>query len=85
MKRVYIDIDGVLLTKRKIRVPENGNAFLLYLINNIDCYWLTTHWKGYASTAIKYMSQYYDKEIIKELVTVQATNWDALKTEMYRF
>jgi len=79
MKRLYIDIDGVLLTKKNIGVPEYGREFIKYLLNNFDCYGLTTHCKGDSSNAIQYLSRYYEKEIIEELNKVKPTNWDALK------
>ncbi|PIQ20767.1 MAG: hypothetical protein COW65_13130 [Cytophagales bacterium CG18_big_fil_WC_8_21_14_2_50_42_9] len=81
MKRLYIDIDGVLLTKKNIGVPEYGREFLKYLVNNFDCYWLTTHCRGDSLNAIQYLSSFYEKEIIEELNKVKSTNWDALKTE----
>jgi len=85
MKRLYIDIDGVLLTKKNIGVPGYGREFLKYLLNNFDYYWLTTHCKGDSSNAIQYLSRYYEKEIIEELNKVKPTNWDALKTEVIDF
>jgi hypothetical protein len=80
MIKLYLDIDGVLLTKRNAKAAY-GPEFISFVTERFDCYWLTTHCKGHAETAIRYLSRYYDPESIAKLRRVQATDWQTLKTE----
>ena len=56
--KLYIDIDGVLLKYTGNNVPKDINKFIRFIVTNFDCYWLTTHCKGNAQTAIDYLSEY---------------------------
>lgn len=78
---MYLDIDGVLLTKRNTRAADFGAAFIDFVTERFDCYWLTTHCKGNAATAVSYLSRYYDPGSIAKLEKVKATDWQTLKTE----
>ncbi len=78
--KVYIDIDGVLLTKSS-EVPDYGKEFIHFLTNNFDCYWLTTHCRGGENRAVEYLSRYYDKETLNILTSIQPTDWMDKKTE----
>ena len=77
---LYIDIDGVLLTK-KLEVPKNGIELLEYCVNNFNCYWLTTHCRHNENNAVKYLLQFYPKEVEGLLKQIKPTNWNSLKTE----
>ncbi|MGB0429563.1 MAG: hypothetical protein ACPGLV_03755 [Bacteroidia bacterium] len=77
---LYIDIDGVLLTK-SLRIPKNGIEFLEYCVNNFNCYWLTTHCRHNENNAVKYLLQAYPIELKSSLELIKPTNWDSLKTE----
>lgn len=83
--KIYIDIDGVLLTIKKPHKAEDSDLFVFFLIENFDCYWLTTHCKGDAKTAVDYLSRYFDDETIQLLKKVKPTNWNTLKTEIIDF
>jgi hypothetical protein len=85
MKRLYLDIDGVLLTTKQARPASNVLEFIDFVTSNFDCYWLTTHCKGNNQTVLKYLSEYFDKEILKKFETIKATNWTTLKTEAIDF
>ncbi|MBD2770458.1 hypothetical protein IC235_21445 [Hymenobacter sp. BT664] len=80
MPALYLDIDGVLLT-RKQQMPEGVVAFLNFALAHFDCYWLTTHCKGNAQTALRYLAATYPAAEIEKLRSVKPTDWDALKTE----
>lgn len=77
---VYIDIDGVLLTKT-LGVPKYGKELIHFLTNTYDCYWLTTHCRGGENKAIQYLSMYYDQDTIEQLKCVKMTDWMDKKTE----
>ncbi len=79
--KLYLDIDGVLLTYKNIQAAEGVADFVSYITAHFDCYWLTTHCKGDASTAIDYLSEYLPQETMEKLKNVKPTTWDTLKTE----
>jgi hypothetical protein len=81
MVKLYLDIDGVLLTKRNAKMADFGAEFIDFVTSHYDCYWLTTHCKGNAETAIQYLSGYYSNSSIEKLRKIKATDWHTLKTE----
>jgi hypothetical protein len=85
MKKLYIDVDGVLLTAKETRVADHVLLFIDYIIENFDCYWLTTHCKGDSKSVLNHLSEYFDQQIIEKLRVVQPTSWNTLKTEAIDF
>lgn len=82
MIKLYLDVDGVLLTTKNTKTAEGGIAFIEYVISNFDCYWLTTHCKDTSTdNVLKILSKYYPPNIIDKLKKVKPTKWDTLKTE----
>ncbi len=79
--KLYLDIDGVLLTNKNTQPVGGVKEFVSYITDHFDCYWLTTHCKGDASTAIKHLSEYLPQETMEKLKKVKPTIWDTLKTE----
>ena len=77
---IYIDIDGVLLTKKQ-ELPESSIEFIDFLTTNFSCYWLTTHCRTGENKALNYLSKFYDENVIRKLSKVKSTNWMDLKTE----
>jgi hypothetical protein len=84
-KKLYLDIDGVLLTIKHTRPASCSGAFIEYILSHFDCHWLTTHCKGDVRNVINYLSGYFDKETLAKLSQVKATNWTTLKTEAIDF
>lgn len=82
--KLYIDIDGVLLTKQQ-QLPEGTVRFVEWIVQHFECYWLTTHCRANVNNAIVYLSRFYDTETIDLLKTIQPTNWETLKTEAIDF
>lgn len=80
MKKVYIDIHGVLLT-RQLTVPEHGHRFVEFLTNSFDCFWLTTHCRGGVNQAFDYLFKYYDQNTINIIQSIKPSDWTDLKTE----
>jgi hypothetical protein len=83
--KLYLDIDGVLLTEKNTRAQQFSKPFIKFITEKFDCYWLTTHCKGDASTAIKYLSDYFSEDEFALLKKIKPTMWDALKTEAIDF
>lgn len=85
MKKCYIDIDGVILKRRKEEPVDNVHKLISFLVSYFDCYWLTTHCKGDSQTAIDYLSEYLSEADLQLLQSVKATNWDTFKTDAIDF
>ena len=83
--KLYLDIDGVLIITKNAKPKDFSKSFIKFITANFDCYWLTTHCKGEASTAIKYLSNYFPLVYLNMLREIKPTNWDSLKTEAIDF
>ena len=81
MIRLYLDIDGVLLTAKHTQAAVGVDAFVDFVTSQFNCYWLTTHCKGASSTALRYVVRFLLPATVEKLNTVQPTTWDTLKTE----
>lgn len=80
---IYLDIDGVLLKDGKpILDIEN---FIIPLVENNDCYWLTTHCKGDTKHTLEYLSDKLPAELMSYVKKIKPTNWQTLKTEAIDF
>lgn len=78
--KLYLDIDGVLLTKTH-KIPENAEYFINFILQYFDCYWLTTHCRQGNNHSVKYLSNFYSKNLIHKLSLVKDNDWLTLKTE----
>lgn len=80
-KKLYLDIDGVLITSKDPSVPDGMDEFIQFITSNFDCYWLTTHCKGDANRCIQYLKSYFSDNILDLMAMIKPTNWNTLKTE----
>ena len=81
---IYLDIDGVLLTKDG--VPARGVLeFLKYITGKHTVHWLTTHCKGDASVTVQYLKDKLPAEALPYLEKIKATDWRTLKSEAIDF
>ncbi len=85
MKKLYIDIDGIILSTRPTKAANFAVPFIHYIIENFDCYWLTTHCKGDTGNALKYLKKYFDEDTMSLLQKIKPTNWKNQKTEAIDF
>ena len=85
MKKLYLDIDGVLLTAKLKKAADYLSQFIDFIISSFDCYWLTTHCKGDSKTALNYIEPYLNSDTIKKLEIIKPTTWTTLKTEAIDF
>jgi hypothetical protein len=82
MTKLYLDIDGVLLTTRHTQAAPGVAAFVEFITRHFACYWLTTHCKGDSTPALRYLAQFLPPATLELLCqAVQPTNWGTLKTE----
>ncbi len=84
MKKLYLDIDGVILNK-DLSPAKHLKEFLQSILLKYDVYFLTTHCKGDAQYTRDYLSRFLDQEIIDLLKSVKPTTFDRLKTEAIDF
>lgn len=81
-KKIYIDIDGVLLDYKTGQAAPHAEELIMFLTSGrYDCYWLTTHCKGDPATAISYLSKHFSGKVMRRLKKIKVTNWSTLKTE----
>ena len=81
-KRIYLDIDGVLLDYRTGQPAEHAQTLIDFITSGrYDVYWLTTHCKGDSTQTMEYLSRHFSGRTLKKLGKIKATEWDTLKTE----
>jgi len=83
-KNIYLDIDGVILTRGVIPAPHLGK-FLKYILSNYSVFWLTSKYRGETKGIIGYLSQFLTPEIIVLLKQIRQTSFDLDKTEAIDF
>lgn len=85
---IYLDIDGVLLTKN-MRAATHADVFIKYVIENYPetTYWLTTRCQGDATKPVRELAEFFDKETVKLLERIKPTTWvhSPLKTSAIDF
>ena len=81
MKKLYLDIDGVLLTTKRTTTADFSVTFVDFVTSHFDCYWLTTHCKGNINYPLDYLANYFDNSTLEKLKKIKPTNWTTLKTE----
>ena len=79
--KLYLDIDGVLLTTKNTQPAEYASEFINYIVDHFDCYWLTTHCKGDTHNTIEYLSRYFSSTLIEKMKNIKPSFWETLKTE----
>ena len=80
MTKLYLDIDGVLLTKQGVPA-SHVVEFFEFATSNFECYWLTTHCDGDATTAFLYLVGKLPSEAVPFLEKVRPTKWKLRKPE----
>lgn len=83
MKKLYLDIDGVLVAKGKS--AQGLVEFLQFATENFDCYWLTTHCYGDVSTVFLYLVSKVPDEALPYIEKFKPTKWESWKTESIDF
>ncbi|KKR06253.1 MAG: hypothetical protein UT34_C0001G0293 [candidate division WS6 bacterium GW2011_GWF2_39_15] len=84
---IYLDIDGVILTKQGDQMPYL-QEFLstIFDLFPTKVYWLTTHCKdGTTNWLFKHIDGKLDPINEKFIMRVKPTKWDTLKTEAIDF
>lgn len=82
--KVYLDIDGVLLAN-ELYPALYAKEFIRYVVENYDCYWLTTHCQGDSKYTLNHLADLFDKDTLRALEKVKPTQWEIAKTEAIDF
>jgi|SRR3989344_6957669 len=83
-ENIYLDIDGVILTRGVVPAAHLGK-FLKYVLRNYSVFWLTSKCLGEKKEIIRYLSQFLPPEIIPLLEQIKPTRFDLDKTEAIDF
>lgn len=83
-RNIYIDIDGVILT-RGATPALHLDKFLEYILNNYSVFWLTSRCRGDSKYTVNYLSQLLLPEIVALLKRIEPTNFRIDKTEAIDF
>jgi hypothetical protein len=81
MRKLYIDVDGVLLTGHRTQAAEGVEEFVRRATASFECFWLTTHCQGDTQPVLEHLAQHLPAATVKLLRTVKPTQWRTLKTE----
>ncbi len=77
---LYIDIDGVLLTKQG-QPSLHLKEFLIEVTTKHNPFWLTTHCKGDVLHVVSHLKRILPQELWEYIEKIKPTNWDVLKTD----
>lgn len=81
-RKLYLDVDGVLLTTKNTRVADGAEEFIDYVLSNYDCYWLSSHCRdGNSDRILGLLAQYFPDDVMDKLTKIKPTKWETLKTE----
>lgn len=83
-KHIYLDIDGVLVTKNQ-RAANGLEEFLIAALNHGKVSWLTTHCKGSSEICINYLEGKISPTALALAKLIQPTDWRTFKTEAINF
>jgi hypothetical protein len=82
---IYLDIDGVLLTKHNALVP-GAPDFVKEITDKHDVYWLTTWCRdGKSDKVLEILKKHFPEESIKYLEKIKPVTWNTWKTEVIDF
>ena len=83
-KNVYIDIDGVILT-RGVVPALHLDKFLTYVLDKYSVFWLTSRCHGDSKYTLSYLSKFFPEETVNLFRQIKPTNFHVDKTEAIDF
>ncbi len=81
---IYLDIDGVIITKDK-KIANGLVEFLEYATHNHTCFWLTTHCKNDANRVEEHIKPILPEHVFKLVQRVKPNSWTDYKTDGINF
>lgn len=83
-KNLYIDIDGVILTRGGMPA-QHLDKFLKYVVRKYLVFWLTSRCRGDTKYTVDYLSRFLPADIMLNLKNIKPTNFQLDKTEAIDF
>ena len=83
-ENVYIDIDGVILTKGVVPALHL-DKFLKYVLDKYSVFWLTSRCHGDSKYTLSYLSKFFPEETVNLFKQIKPTNFQVDKTEAIDF
>ena len=83
-KNIYLDIDGVILT-RGGEQARHLDKFLKYILGKYSVFWLTSRCRGDSKYTVDYLSQFLADDTISLVKEIKPTNFRLDKTEAIDF
>lgn len=83
-KNIYIDIDGVILTKGGAPAAHL-DVFLRYILSNYSVFWLTSRCQGDSKYTVRYLSQFLLPDTVSLIAKIKPTTFQVDKTEAIDF
>ena len=84
LKNIYIDIDGVILTRGGMPA-QHLDKFLGYILSNYCVFWLTSRCHGNTKYTVKYLSQFLLPDTLALIARIKPTDFRLDKTEAIDF
>jgi len=86
MRKLYLDVDGILLGKDppgspKVVLARHAREFLEFATAHFECSWLTTHCRGDVQPVLEYIRRYAGKDLDDLLDRILPSQFETLKTE----
>jgi len=82
--KIYLDVDETILANNKQKA-NYADEFIKFLVENHDCYWLSTNVKGNTDFIIHRLEEFFDSKTMKYVEKIKPTNWQTWKTEAIDF
>ena len=81
---IYLDVDGVILTKG-VMPALHLDKFLRHILSKYSVFWLTPRCHGDTKNVVRYVSQFFPPETLGLLKKIKPTSFDLDKTEAIDF
>lgn len=83
--KIYLDIDGTLISKDFLPA-SNLHEFTKKALSVGEVFWLTTHCKeNNRDRVLEYLARYIPVDTLTLMRQIKPTHWDTLKTEAIDF
>ena len=83
-ENIYLDIDGVILTRGGIPA-QHLDKFLRYILSNYSIFWLTSRCQGDSKYTVGYLSQFLLPDTVVLTKKIKPTSFRIDKTEAIDF
>lgn len=83
--KLYIDINGTLINKKRQCASKHVEEFVDFVLSNYDCYWLSPECCYPIEETKIYLSNFFSASVVNKLTAIKQTFWNTSKTEAINF